>query len=544
MSAEFNISTDSSNQEEIGTLLSRIAENPRPALLWGGVAAALLLVEIGALFSGSLLVIKASYIGFTAAIEVTVGLFAAVPGVSGFTDFITDSHRWFSVFIEGMRGSGPGADIVVAGSNVTNWFGFLPTAADIPTLLSRELVPNAGYKASATGPWKGTFLGLEPAHAWLVRVGLVYAYSAAVFYWMIRGFFVYRKHYRYANWTPRDDMIDRLRGHRWAQFGIVVGFIFVTMAFFGPTLGPTTVEHNIMSPYSPEGEFQYFNAETGEVETALPGAANLESKSKGGGDQNVGVWSYDDFGRFHPFGTLTSGRDLFTYMMGGARLTMSVAAISLFISSFIASVMSLLTAYYKGLLDKVAILVSDGIVSIPQLLLLILLGVMFKNHWLVKILDGGLLIALIFGFTGAPSLWRVLRGPAFQVSEQEWIDAAKSFGQPVRTTMKKHMFPYITGYLLVYASMSIGGIVIGMAALSFLGNGLGIQPPTPAWGRAISNGQSYVSTQSWHISIIPGLMIVIVVMGMNALGDGIRDAIDPESDADVEGESQAGGSSA
>jgi peptide/nickel transport system permease protein len=106
------------------------------------------------------------------------------------------------------------------------------------------------------------------------------------------------------------------------------------------------------------------------------------------------------------------------------------------------------------------------------------------------------------------------------------------------------MFPYITGYLLVYGSMSIGGVIIGMAALSFLGNGLGIQPPTPAWGRAISNGQNYISTPSWHISIIPGVMIVIIVMGMNALGDGIRDAIDPESDADVENESAAGGSSA
>jgi peptide/nickel transport system permease protein len=106
------------------------------------------------------------------------------------------------------------------------------------------------------------------------------------------------------------------------------------------------------------------------------------------------------------------------------------------------------------------------------------------------------------------------------------------------------MFPYVLGYLLIYASMSVGGIVIGMASLSFLGNGLGISPPTPAWGRAISLGQPYVSTQSWHISLIPGLMIVILVTGANALGDGIRDAIDPESEGGSEEEAAAAGGGA
>lgn len=107
--------------------------------------------------------------------------------------------------------------------------------------------------------------------------------------------------------------------------------------------------------------------------------------------------------------------------------------------------------------------------------------------------------------------------------------------------MRKHMLPFVLGYLLVYASMSVGGIIIGMSALSFLGNGLGISPPTPAWGRAISLGQNYVSTQSWHISFIPGIMIVILVTGLNAFGDGIRDAIDPESEGESEDEAAAGG---
>ena len=94
--------------------------------------------------------------------------------------------------------------------------------------------------------------------------------------------------------------------------------------------------------------------------------------------------------------------------------------------------------------------------------------------------------------------------------------------------MRKHMFPYIVGYLLVYTSMTLGGIIIAVAGLTFLG--LGITRPTPEWGRAINLGQQYVTTVSWHISFIPGIMIVLVVTAFNALGDGIRDAIDPQSE--------------
>jgi peptide/nickel transport system permease protein len=150
---------------------------------------------------------------------------------------------------------------------------------------------------------------------------------------------------------------------------------------------------------------------------------------------------------------------------------------------------------------------------------------------------------LIFAATSWPFLWRAVRGPAFQIAEQEWIDAARSFGQAPHKTMQKHMAPYILGYLLVYGSLSLGGIIIATAALSFLG--LGIQPPTPEWGRAVNLGRSYIATISWHISTIPGILVVIVVTGFNAFGDGIRDAIDPQSEggseAADEGVAAAGG---
>lgn len=400
----------------------------------------------------------------------------------------------------------------------------LGSPVTIPTLLSRSLIPNIGYQNPETGEWVGTFLGLEPAYAWAFRVVLVYVYAFVVMWWLWRGYLVFREHYRYADWTPRDDMIDRLRTHRWGQFGAIIVFAFVVMAVFAPALGPTTVERTISNPYS--YNIQYY--EGGTLQEITVGQANLGSRSQGTPDRNVGPMQYDEFGRFHPFGTLPSGKDMFTFMTAGARVSLFIGLVSIGLSGFIAASFALLTAYYKGLIDLVVVITGDSIMSLPRLLFVMLLTVVLGESWISSVYNGGFLLALIFAGTGWPFLWRAVRGPAFQVAEQEWIDAAKSFGQKPRVTMQKHMAPYILGYLLVYASMSLGGIIVAVAGLSFLG--LGINPPTPEWGRAIDIGQSYVTTSSWHISFIPGVMIVLVVTAFNALGDGIRDAIDPQSE--------------
>ncbi|MFC7142269.1 ABC transporter permease [Halosimplex aquaticum] len=507
--------TDTARQRDVrddSTLRERIAANPKPAATWAAVALGLIAVEFGALLAGIILVLDSALIGTTALVEVFVGVFspAASETVLGFQQSAT-------AFLDGLRSA----------------------ANSIPTLLSRETIPNQGYKTGPNGPWENTFLGLEPAVAWAIRATLVYVYAFVLAYWAFRGWRVYRDHYRNADWTPRDDVVDRLRGHRWAQFGIVVVLVFATMALFAPSLGPTTVEQNIESPYS--HEIQYFDAESGEVQTALAGDANFNSKSKGNGDQNVGPMTYDDFGRFHPFGTLTNGRDLFTFAVMGARVSLTVSALAMGLAGIIAIIMSLASAYYKGIVDLATILAADGITSIPQLLLLLMVAMAFRGHWLADVFNGGFLLALVFGLTGWPGLWRAVRGPALQVSEEEWIDAAESFGQRPSVTMRKHMLPYVLPYLLIYGSMAVGGIVIALSALSFIGGGLGINPPTPAWGRAIEMGRNYVSTQSWHIALIPGMLIVILVTGLNAFGDGIRDAIDPESEGGAEEEAAAGG---
>jgi peptide/nickel transport system permease protein len=487
----------------------RLTRNPRPALLWGGVLLFLLALQFGSLLT-FLSVTLESILG--AVLRALLDVFAGgAPESAGAA----------SGFVEEL-------------ATETALDPLVEFARSIPTLLSRETIPNQGWQTSANGPWAGTFptnlgveTGLSPAVAWALRSSLVVLYVFALLGWLWRGYRVYVEHYRQADWTPRDDVIGRFSDHRWGQFGLVVVVLFITLAVFAPPLSPTTFEQNVLSPY--ENQIQYFDEDAGEVVEIPVGQANLESASRGNADNNIGPLSYDQYGRYHPLGTMQNpGQDLMTFMAYGARISLFVGLLAIGISSFLAALFGLLTAYYKGMVDLSVVVVSDTIQTIPAILLLILLSVVFADHWLTSIYDGGFLIALILGVVFFPGLWRAVRGPAFQVAEQEWVDAARSYGQRSTVTMRKHMLPYILGYLLIYGSLTIGGVIITTSALSFLG--IGINPPTPEWGRAVAGGRSYVTTASWHIAFIPGVLIVLVVTAFNAMGDGIRDALDPQAD--------------
>lgn len=409
----------------------------------------------------------------------------------------------------------------------------------IPVLLSREMIPNQGYQVPGAG-WQGTFLGLSPAAAWALRVVLIYAYGFFCLYWLWRGYLLYRNRYRTASWTPFDDIVKRFRQHRWGQFGLVVVLSFLILAVFAPALGPTTMEQNVIDPFS--YELEYYDDTTEQVTSITVGAANIDSTSQGIADRHIGPFSYDKYDRFHPFGTLPSGQDLFTQVALGARISLFIGLTAIVISGVLSAALALISAYYGGIIDLGIVLLSDATQSLPQLLVVIMLSVVLSQTWIAGLYDGGVLLSLIFAFTGWPSLWRAIRGPALQVSERTWVDAANSYGLAPSTTMRRHILPYIIGYLLVYASMNLGGIIIGTAGLSFLG--LGISPPTPEWGRLVNVGQPLLTTMSWHIATIPGVLIVIVVTGFNALGDGVRDAIDAETNLEKEEETTTAASGA
>ena len=410
-------------------------------------------------------------------------------------------------------------------------------ASSIPTLTGRETIPNVGHR-TPDGGWEGTFLGLSPAWAWGIRTALVYAYATACLVWAWKGYDVFREHYRRADWTPRDDTLQRFRTHYWGLFGFAIVFVFAVMALWAPAVSPVPAEHNVYQPF--EHEFQYLN-DDGEVETITHGAANINTRSDG--QNTVGPWSYDQYDRWAPFGTTPRGQDLLTNLAYGARTSLIIGLTAIGLGALIAVVLSLVTAYYKGIADIVTVIASDTIISIPAFLLIMLMSVLFSeaNHPIAKPLDGGLLLALIFAFAYWPGMWRAIRGPSLQVAEQDWVDAARSYGQTPVMVMRKHMAPYIAGYIMIYASLLLGSVIIATAALTFLG--LGISAPTPEWGRLIDQGQPYISTSSYHVATISGVMIVFVVTAFNALGDGIRDAIDPEADVG-EGDANVGGGGA
>ncbi|AEH38543.1 ABC transporter permease [Halopiger xanaduensis] len=416
--------------------------------------------------------------------------------------------------------------------------GAFDALSSIPTLTSREVIPNQGYRTPGGG-WEGTFLGLSPAVAWGIRVLLVYGYALAMLAWLWKGYNVFRDHYRQADWTPRDDTLNRFSNHLWGIFGFVVVFLFIVTALWAPAVSTVTAEQNIYTPYA--YEIQYLD-DGGDVSTITPGQANLNSGSDG--QNNIGLLSYDDYDRWAPLGTTPSGQNMLTHIAYGAQTSLVIGLLSIGLGGMIAVVMSLLTAYYKGLVDVLTVITSDTIISIPAFLLVMMLSVIFQdgNHPIAEPLDGGILLGLIFAFAYWPGMWRTIRGPSLQVVEEEWVDAARSYGQSPANTMRKHMAPYIAGYIMIYGSLLLGGIIISTAALSFLG--LGIQAPTPEWGRLISDGRAYLSTTSWHVATIPGLMIVLVVTAFNALGDGLRDAIDPEADTGGDGGDDAGAAAA
>jgi peptide/nickel transport system permease protein len=459
------------------TLGERLREHPRPALGWLAVLLVLVTLQFGAVLAT------------VAALLDVVG--AALPGGNPLLGAVTAVED---------------------------------AATALPTLLSRETIPNRGWRTAADGPWAGTFLGLEPMVAWLVRFLLVSLYAVVFVGWLAYGYRLYVRHYRRADWTPRDDVLRRFRNHSWGKFGAAVVLAFVVMALFAPTLGPTTAEQDVERPFS--HEVNYFDEDSGEVESILVGDANREARSEGAGAYNTGLWQYDAFDRFHPLGTMDRGQDLFTFVAYGARVSLFIGLVALAIMGVLATVLALVAAYYRGVVDLVAVLVGDSLQAIPLFLILIMTSAIFQGHWLDNIYDGAVLIALVYGVFAWPALWRAVRGPALEASTAAWVDAARAYGQTAGRTMRKHMLPSIVGYLLVYASMSFGGVIVTTAALSFLG--IGVDAPTPEWGRAVELGQPYVATQSWHVGVVPGLLIVLVVTGFNALGDGIRDAIDPE----------------
>ena len=215
-------------------------------------------------------------------------------------------------------------------------------------------------------------------------------------------------------------------------------------------------------------------------------------------------------------GTDELGRDVTTRVLYGGQISLQVGFLSILISTLIGVPAGLLAGYIGGKTDDIIMRIMDLILAFPGLILII---------WLVGLL-GSSLANVIFAIAlfSLPTFARLTRGVTLTIQRSEYVVAAQSMGASPLRIMFYHILPNIVGSLIVVSTLSVSGAIITGASLSFLG--LGVRPPTPEWGAMLADGRSYLRN-AWWISFFPGMVITVVVLALNIIGDAIRDAIDP-----------------
>ena len=215
-------------------------------------------------------------------------------------------------------------------------------------------------------------------------------------------------------------------------------------------------------------------------------------------------------------GTDALGRDLYSRLIYGARTSMEVAILSNIVSTIIGIIVGAVAGFVGGLVDMALMRFTDVMMSFPILLFAAFLAVVFS--------PGMAVLIFIIGFVSWFYLARIVRGEILSVKNREYVEAAQSIGVGRGTILMRHLLPQVYGQIIVYITLGFSTTVLYEAVLSFLG--IGIQPPTASWGNLISDGDQYLTTAPW-IALFPGLAVAITVLGLNLLGDGLRDALDP-----------------
>lgn len=224
----------------------------------------------------------------------------------------------------------------------------------------------------------------------------------------------------------------------------------------------------------------------------------------------------------HPFGTDDLGRDMLSRIIFGARYTLLVGIGVVAIVAIIGSVLGFLAGYYGGLIDSIIMRIVDIMLAIPALVLALAIA---------GALGGGLWNVIIaIGAVGWTQFARLVRGEVLSIRESEYIQAAKALGASDFKIIVKHVAPNMLAPVIVYTTLYIPSAILWAASLSFLG--LGVQPPYPEWGALIADGRSYINF-AWWIATLPGLAIMLTVLGFNFLGDGLRDALDPKMGKEI-----------
>ena len=285
--------------------------------------------------------------------------------------------------------------------------------------------------------------------------------------------------------TPYDrhpifDQLGQLWRNKTAIFGLVIISGFILMAVLAP----------VLSPHDP-------------LETSL------YDQLKPPVWHETGTWK-------HILGTDELGRDTLSRIIYGARVSLTVAVVSVGIAFTLGTLLGCIAGYYKGFWDSLIMRIMDMILAFPYLLLAIVvvayLGPSLQNAMMA------------IGITYVPRFARIVRGSVLEECEKDYVMAARAVGARDGRIIFINILPNCLGPLIVQTTLSMASAILDAAALSFLG--LGAQPPTPEWGGMIARSRALILRASW-VMTFPGIAILLAVLGFNLLGDGLRDALDP-----------------
>jgi peptide/nickel transport system permease protein len=283
-----------------------------------------------------------------------------------------------------------------------------------------------------------------------------------------------------------------------AGSGFILFLIFLAIA--GPflTLDPTTVNFNEKNipPLGFSAESSIYSLQTGQFTTSQTGGSSK-----------------------HPLGTDSKGRDMMAMLVSGARISLAVGLIATLIAILLGTIVGVVSAYFGGWVDSVLMRFTDVMMTFPFFLLLVMIVFIFGPSLS--------LIVLVIGLTGWTGAARLIRSEALSLRTREFVTAARALGASSTRVIFRHLIPNVISLIIVMSTLSIPGVILAEAALSFIGLG---DPSVASWGTVLQSGQQSLDT-AWWVAVEPGIMLFLTVLAFNFLGDGLRDAFDPKSNA-------------